>query len=248
MNTTTTDVATIAPIDHREAMELGLVEYRRFLELLEGLEQADWSRPTDCTEWDVRQMVSHMAGEMAGNASMRENLRQMRRARKGDGPLVDELSALQVRERADATPADLLAEIGRLTEPAIKGRRRTPAPLRALKIPVEMPYGTEKWALGFLIDIVYTRDPWMHRVDISRATGKELVLTPDHDGRIMADIVADWARRHGQPFTLVLGGPAGGSFTAGSGGQTLELDAVEFARILSGRAEGEGLLSQEVPF
>jgi hypothetical protein len=193
-------------------------------------------------------MVGHVAGAMAANASMRENFRQMRQARKGDGPLVDELSALQVRERAGASPTDLLAEVGRLIEPAIKGRRRTPAPLRALRIPVEMPYGAEKWALGFLIDIIYTRDSWMHRVDISRATGKELVLTPDHDGRVMADIVADWARRHGQPFTLVLAGPAGGSFSAGTGGEALELDAVEFARILSGRAEGEGLLAQPAPF
>ena len=48
-------------------------------------------------------MVAHVVGAMAGNASMRENLRQLRAARRGDGPLVDELSALQVAERADAT-------------------------------------------------------------------------------------------------------------------------------------------------
>ena len=39
----------------------------------------------------------------------------------------------------------------------------------------------------------------------------------------------------GRPFGLVLGGPAGGWFTVGSGGPNLEIDAVEFVRALSGR-------------
>jgi hypothetical protein len=88
----------------------------------------------------------------------------------------------------------------------------------------------------------------MHRVDITRATGREMVLTADHDGRLVADVVAEWARRHGQPFTLHLTGPAGGVFTQGTGGDELTLDAVEFCRTLSGRANGAGLLTQEVPF
>jgi hypothetical protein len=56
--------------------------------------------------------------------------------------------------------------------------------------------------MGYLLDTILTRDPWMHRVDIARATGRDMVLTADHDGRIVADVVAEWARRHGQPFTL----------------------------------------------
>jgi hypothetical protein len=34
----------------------------------------------------------------------------------------------------------------------------------------------------------------------------------------------------------------------GTGGEVITLDAVEFCRILSGRASGAGLLAQEVPF
>ena len=88
----------------------------------------------------------------------------------------------------------------------------------------------------------------MHRVDISRVTGRSLVLTPEHDGRIVADVVAEWARRHGCSFRLELTGPAGGTFIKGDGGEAITLDAVEFCRILSGRAVGAGLLTQEVPF
>ena len=95
---------------------------------------------------------------------------------------------------------------------------------------------------------ILTRDPWMHRADVARATGREMVLTPEHDGRIVADAVAEWARRHGRPFRLTLTGPAGGEFVSGDGGEVLTLDAIEFCRVLSGRVEGAGLLSQEVPF
>jgi hypothetical protein len=98
------------------------------------------------------------------------------------------------------------------------------------------------------MDVIYTRDTWMHRGDVSRAVGRDPVLTADHDGRIIADVVAEWSRRHDQPFTLTLTGPAGGTFVAGDGGEHIQLDAVEFCRILSGRAEGAGLLSTEVPF
>ncbi len=92
------------------------------------------------------------------------------------------------------------------------------------------------------------RDVWMHRVDIARATGHDLVLTADHDGRLVADVVAEWARRHGRPFTLVLDGPAGGTFTAPGDGPEPRLDAVEFACIVAGRAEGDDLLATPVAF
>lgn len=69
-----------------------------------------------------------------------------------------------------------------------------------------------------------------------------------HDGRIVADVVKEWARRHGRPFTLVLTGPAGGEYTQGDGDEHIELDAIEFCRALSGRGTGTGLLIQTVPF
>lgn len=102
--------------------------------------------------------------------------------------------------------------------------------------------------MGYLLDVILTRDTWMHRVDIARATGRPLELTPEHDGRIVADVVAEWARRHGRPFTLHVEGPAGGTFTNGVDGEEITIDAIEFCRILSRRATGAGLLTQEVPF
>ena len=102
--------------------------------------------------------------------------------------------------------------------------------------------------LGYLVDTILTRDTWMHRIDIARATGRDLVLTPDHDGVIVADVVTEWAGRHCAGCTLSLTGPAGGHWTFGAGGPEIELDAVEFCRTLSRRAPATGLLDVEVPF
>ena len=101
---------------------------------------------------------------------------------------------------------------------------------------------------GYLFDIIYTRDPWMHRIDISRATGRTVELSSAHDGRLVADVVAEWARRHRQPFTLTLTGAAGGAYESGNGGPQITIDAVEFCRTVSGREAGDGILNTPVPF
>ena len=121
---------------------------------------------------------------------------------------------------------------------------------RHVKIAVDGPV-FETWRLGYLVDTIYLRDLWMHRADVARATGRPLELSAGHDGRVVADIVAEWARRHGKPFVLDLAGPAGGTYSQGTddaGGEHLTLDAVEFARTLAGRAEAGGLLATIAPF
>ncbi len=87
----------------------------------------------------------------------------------------------------------------------------------------------------------------MHRIDLARATGKTLDLDPGHDGRIVADIVAEWAGTHGEPFTLSLDGPAGGEYRPGTDGEHVDMDAIDFCRILSGRGQGTGILRHPLP-
>ena len=104
----------------------------------------------------------------------------------------------------------------------------------------------ERWTLGFLFDVILTRDPFMHRLDICRATGIPVQATPAHEGVIVDDIVREWAARHGRPYTLTLSGPAGGSW--GGDGEYITMDAFDFCRTVSGRGRATGLLSQQVPF
>lgn len=239
-------------LSHRESMKVGAVEYERFVELIRSLSSADWSRSTDCSLWDVKALVSHNLGNMAGNASFRENVHQMRTAikrSKVNGTLmIDEMTALQVSERASLTPDQTCDAVERLAPKALAGRRRTPAVLRrTVKIKVPPPHNS--LSLGFLVDQICNRDMFMHRVDICRATGHDMTVDADHEGKIIAEIVGDWSDNHSQPFDLVLDGPAGGSFRRGCGGEQLQLDAVEFARVVSGRLDGQkmvGLLATEV--
>jgi uncharacterized protein (TIGR03083 family) len=162
--------------------------------------------------------------------------------------MIDAMTALQVRDRADLTPDEIVARFQHAAPRSVRARRRMPGLARRMRMKLDPPFEKERWRLSYLMDVIYTRDTWMHRVDISRATGRDVVLTPEHDGRIVADVVAEWARRHGQSFTLELTGPAGGAFVAGDGGAHIELEAVEFCRTLASRAQGTGLLATAVPF
>jgi uncharacterized protein (TIGR03083 family) len=238
-------------------MRLAADEYQQFLAQLRELDASQWSAPTACPGWDVRAMVGHVLAMAEGSASTRENVRQLRLARQrtGDGEFIDALTALQVAKYADATPPELLSRFAEVAPKAARGRQRTPGIVRSVKMPVPQKVNgvAEDWQLGYLIDVVLTRDTWMHRIDIAAATGREPHLTADHDGVLVADVVAEWMQRHGRPCTLRLTGAAGGTWTQGEPDQladapALELDAVEFCRVLSGRGSGDGLLSVQVPF
>ena len=233
---------------HGDWMTAAEEEYRRLGDLLADLDGDDWRRPTDCTEWDVREMVAHLVGAAESTASVREMRRQQKAGRtlRPGEPDVDGMNAVQVRDRAATTPEQLRRDLADAGARGVRARRRLPAPLRALPLPFGPPLGTRP--LGYLMGRIYTRDAWMHRIDIARATDREPVLTPDHDGRIVADVVAEWARAHGQPHRLTLTGPAGGTWSVGTGGEEITLDAIEFCRIASGRAPGTGLLATQVPF
>lgn len=236
-------------LDRPTAYRLAATEYQRFLTLLRGLAPADWTRATECPGWDVRAVAGHVLGMAEMGASVRETARQSRLATAAGGG-IDALTDLQVREHAQLDAPGVLAGLDEVAPRAVRGRRRLSRVAGRLKLPEEQVVGADRewWRIGFLLDVVLTRDVWMHRVDVCRATGGELQLTREHDGVLVADVVAEWAQRHGRPFRLRLTGPAGGEWSAGDEGERLELDAVEFCRVLSGRGPGGGLLSQQVPF
>jgi len=232
------------------AMRLAATEYQRFADTLRSLGPGDWATPTECPGWDVRAIAAHVLGMVEMAASIRETSRQLNLARSHGGVFIDALTALQVNERADMTPAQITARFAAQAPRAARARRRTPGFIRRRTMPVLQQVGgrEEAWTIGYLIDVILTRDPWMHRADIARATGTDLVLTAKHDGVLVADVVAEWAARHGQPYTLHLTGPAGGTWRRGGGGPLIETDAVEFCRVLSGRGHADGLLAVQVPF
>lgn len=252
------EVDDLVPV-HREtdAAEVAESAYAQLLGQLERLAPGDWRRPTDCTGWDVAAMVGHMIGAAKSNARVLELVRQQARgaiaARRHDGNALDAVNALQVREHADLTPRERVDELRRLAPAAVAGRIGTPRFVRRATLPMhqtgDTPAGTpSSLSMARLVDVIYTRDVWLHTVDIARATGVDVDRTVGPTDRVVQDVVREWARRHGEPFELHLTGPGGGRFRRGSGGESLTLDAIEFCRHLSGRSDGEGLLRRRIIF
>ena len=83
MNTTGSpiDVKDIPRIRHREAMAITEVENDQFGRQLAQLDHADWTRPTDCTGWDVRALAVHVIASAQAQASPVEFARQVRAGR-----------------------------------------------------------------------------------------------------------------------------------------------------------------------
>ena len=237
-------------INRGEARVLAEEEFRRFADLVASLTPQEWATPTDCTGWEVRKMALHVLGSGEAQASVREFAHQLRHGMPLNKEIdshhwVDGLNELQIRERDHLSNAELVTQLAAVGPKAVKGRWATPPPARYLPIPFGPPIG---WApLKYLLDVGFTRDVWAHRIDIHAAIDRPMRLSADHDGRLVADIVAEWASIHGQPFELVLDGPAGGKYSQGVDGERVDIDAIDFVRTLAGRLPGTGVLSNPLP-
>lgn len=242
-----------ATFDHEPAAVLAAREYELCGVLLARLSADEWEALTANDGWSVRDTAGHMLGMMQLVASLPQligqtgsSLRAAKRA--GDVVAIDHLTDLQVRRNAHLKPAELIAEWRRLTPKAVRGRHRIPGLVRRRTLPEAQLVGDrlEKWTIGYLTDVILTRDPFMHRLDICAATNHNPAPTREHDGVLVDDVAREWLGRHGQPCRLTLSGPAGGEW--GSEGEVVALDALDFCRILSGRGVGVGLLATAVPF
>lgn len=247
------DAASIPSLTHTEAAEMAAVELERFLACVEALAPADWDQPTVCTLWNVRQVVAHVTGAAASYAHWSEFKRQhsrkvQRSYRQAGFSRLDAINQIQVDDRTIATPAELLAELREVGPRAIATRKRLPAIVRAVRLPLPL-LGVAP--IGYVTDLIYTRDMWMHRLDICRATGHEMVQTPRHDGRITTLVVRDLARKltpklAGQAVVYELTGLAGGGFSLGENASPIAritMDALDFHLQASGRLPAHELSS-----
>lgn len=237
--------AQIAPISRTEIDVLALEEWKRLLAFVETLDAGDWSRPTACTAWSVRDMIAHQAGAYAAYASFPEFRRQYLNPPPKNRLPEDLINEIQIADRQHKTNAELISEIRAKGERTIANRHRVPFFLRAVSFP--RPDGT-KLNLGYMLDIIYSRDTWMHRIDLARATDREMKLTREHDGRIVELVVRDVytqlaPKLGGSALDIELTGIAGGAWRIGSAqapsGATalaaIQMDALDFNVYASGR-------------
>ncbi|MFF4762025.1 maleylpyruvate isomerase family mycothiol-dependent enzyme [Streptomyces sp. NPDC001292] len=213
-------------------------EGRAAMDVLEKLGDDDWHRPTDCVEWDVRTLVSHLVAQCEDNISLATMLRREitgRRRHPGMGP-VDAHMAAQVADHVTAPGPELAERFAQLWPRAVRARLRRPGLMRRARIDSGMP-GAPRMSVGHLLDTIYDRDLWMHRVDLARATGQSLVVG-EHDRLIVEQVIRDLALTwSGAPIGLELTGPAGGTWLIGSGepASVVRADAVAYLRALAGR-------------
>ena len=152
-------------IKRAEARVLAEEEFVRFAVLVESLTAEEWASPTDCTGWDVRKMALHVLGSGDAQASVKEFVHQLRRGMPLNKQIdsnhwVDGLNELEIREREHLSNGELAAKLGAVGPKAVKGRWRTPPPMRYLPLPFGPPIG---WApLKYLLDVGFTRDVWAH--------------------------------------------------------------------------------------
>ncbi len=239
------DAAHIEPITRAEVDSLALEEWKRLLAFLETLDADDWNQATMCTAWNVRDMVAHQAGAYAAYASFKEFRRQyLNIPPKGRLP-EDVINEIQIADRQHKTNAELISEIQQHGARTIANRHRVPFFLRAITLP--RSDGT-KLNIGYLLDVIYARDTWMHRSDLARATHREMKLTREHDGRIVELVMRDvnelLAPKLGSDSLVIeLTGIAGNTWRIGdshaSHGMTprgtIQMDALDFNVYASGR-------------
>ncbi len=263
------DASSVTPATPEEAAALASAEIARLLSLLESFSLPDWDKPTYCTLWDVKQVVAHIGGALSAYADWDRLLERSRPWTEGkaDEPGVsmpvfladvaampeerrrayaqagfiplDALNQYEVDERAAKTPAELLAELRSVAPAAIGNRLRLPRQVRSLLLPVmgaQVP-------VSYLLDVIYPRDIWMHRIELALSTGHPVTRTAEHDGRLTALVMRDLTLR----LSPVLGdraviyhltGPDGGSFRYGAGASTeveITMDSVDFHMLASGR-------------
>lgn len=233
---------TIEMTTPQEAVAIGEAEYAAVLAMLHGLSAEDWTAPTECPGWSVREMVAHLTGAAEEAVRPSVQARHLARARTRDRRAVpaDSLSSQQIADRATRTPAQILAELDRLAAKAPRKRAGAPGPVRAMRLPANVGAPQRADTMAYLLDVTYNRDIWMHRIDIARATGCELV-TSDAEAAVVAQVVRDVSRTwNGPSFTLTMTGRVAGSWRVGDGegdAGEVTVDTVALCRLLSGRSD-----------
>jgi uncharacterized protein (TIGR03083 family) len=233
----------IARVSRPEAFEHRAHEIGAWLELVRPLDADEWHRPTVCAEWDVADIVGHLVGQADEVrrpwAFPRRELRARRRY-----PGVEQFDRhmmVQADEYRGTPPAELTARFERRWHKASRTILRLPRPVRAMRLTIDdIPDPTfKRVALGYVHDVLLSRDLWMHRDDVCQALGRPFDAGP-HATELIAQVMLDlqltgyWS---GPAVVVELTGPGAGRYQLGSGDPvgTASVDAVSYMRTVSGR-------------
>lgn len=230
-------VRDIDKLTPARSMEIADAQGRALLDLLRSLAPAEWDAVTDCDPWTVKDSAAHVLAWAEASISPREMVHQFVGAfgdrKEHGGVLLHAQNALQVRERAHLSPDEILDRLAGALPRFNKARRRLRYPMKL--IPYRDTFSGDWITLGVITETTYTRDHFMHRLDILRAVGRPDDPVPS-DATIVADVVREWAGRSKADVRLDLTGGAGGSYVAGTGtAGSVTGGAFDLMRRLAGR-------------
>lgn len=218
-------------------MEIADAQARALLDLLRSLAPEDWGRVTVCDPWTVKDMAAHLLAWAEATLSPRELVHQfvtsISERKRFDGIILHAQNDVQVRERAALGPAEVLRRLETILPRFNRARRVLRYPMKL--VPYRDSFSGDWITLGVIAETTFTRDHFMHRLDVSAAVGREPIAIPS-DATIVADVVREWAKRTGADVLLELSGPAGGTYLCGTGrAGVLHADAFDLMRRLAGR-------------
>lgn len=218
-------------------MEIADAQARALVELLGSLAPEDWGRVTVCDPWTVKDMAAHLLAWAEATLSPRELVHQfvtsISERKRFDGVILHAQNDVQVRERAALAPAEVLQRLEATLPRFNRARRVLRYPMKL--VPYRDSFSGDWITLGVTVETTFTRDHFMHRLDVSAAVGREPVAIPS-DATIVADVVREWAKRTNADVLLELSGTAGGSYLCGTGqAGVVRGDAFDLMRRLAGR-------------
>jgi len=195
-------------------------ELQAFGRLIGPLDDGAWRTPTRCEGWTVANVSAHVVGSMADVVAGRL-----------DGLGSPEATAREVAERADWTPAQMVAELDDVTRQA--------AELAALfddaAWEAAAPGGYDG-TLGQGLEALWY-DTYLHADDIRQALGR-----PSERGDGLRagvhHVAAELDKRGWGPATLAFDGLE--AVPVGAGGATVTGDALDFVLVATGRIDPAG--------
>ncbi|WP_082368914.1 maleylpyruvate isomerase family mycothiol-dependent enzyme [Arthrobacter sp. ERGS1:01] len=207
---------------------------------LDGLSPADWDAGTDCTGWTVRHLAAHLLGAQEDAKSVPVVLGRRRRGKRRYPAMtvLDAANQVQVEDHAALSTAELCRRY-RANIPAVaQAVRRFPAALAWVPVDKTMAPGASPLRLGYLFNVIYLRDAWMHGIDLARATGLPRPVSAAETlvvGQVMRDAGIQWGAEPGVEVELT--GVISGLWQLGATPvrARLRADGVELCRSLSGR-------------
>ena len=195
-----------------DVRDLFLPDRRALLTLLDELETADWTRPTVCAGWDVRDVALHVLGGDLGNIAIRRDRQAYLRRAPGEDlvPFVNRINSEWVTAARRFTPR-LVRELLEFTAEPIA---ECMGAIDDSKVDAHVSWASPKPVSRWLDVAREYMERWVHQQHIRDATGR-----PGQDGAefagpvIAASMFALPIALAGQPpgtLAIEVQGPGGG--------------------------------------